>query len=78
MLQLEHGAEHGGAAAKAVVVGVGVNAIEDGIGIMTLVQEVVEFQAEDKTLPFILSRGVEERHVLVLVRSDLSAYVVVA
>ena len=33
---------------------------------MALVQEVVEFEAEDEALPFVLGGGVEEGHVLVL------------
>ena len=49
-LQFKRGAEHRSAAAEAVVVGVGVDAVEDGVGVVALVQEVVEFEAEDEAL----------------------------
>ena len=69
-LQFKRGPEHDGAAAEGVVVGVGVDAVEDGVGVVALVQEVVEFEAENEALPFVLGRGVEHgadgAHVLVL------------
>ena len=67
-LQLECGAEHDGASAKTIVVAVGVDAVEEGVGVAALVQEVGEFQAEDALLPFVLCGGVEEGHALVLFR----------
>ena len=51
-----------GAAAEGVVVGVGVDAVEDGVGVVALVQEVVEFEAEDEALPFVLGGG--EGHII--------------
>ena len=66
-LQFKCQAEQGGAAAEGVVVGVGVDAVEEGVGVVALVQEVVEFEAEDEALEFVLGRGVEEGHALVLV-----------
>ena len=63
--------------AEGVVVGVGVDAVEDGVGVVALVQEVVEFEAEDEALPFVLGGGVEEGHALVLVGGELAAHVVV-
>jgi len=72
-LQFKCQAEQGGAAAEGVVVGVGVDAVEDGVGVVALVQEVVEFEAEDALLPFVLRGGVEEGHVFVLVGGDLAA-----
>ena len=44
---------------------------------MALVQEVVELQAEDEALPFVLGGGVEEGHALVLVGGELAAHMVV-
>ena len=44
---------------------------------MALVQEVVEFEAEDEAFPFVLCRGVEEGHALVLVGGELAAHVVI-
>ena len=76
-LQFKRCSQHCGAAAKGVVVGVGVDAVEEGVGVVALVQEVVEFEAEDEALPFVLGGGVEEGHVLVLVGGDLAAHVVV-
>ena len=76
-LQFKRGAEHGGAAAEGVVVGVGVDGVEDGVGVVALVQEVVEFEAEDEVLELVLGRGVEEGHTLVLVGGELAAHVVV-
>ena len=76
-LQFKRGAEQGGAAAEGVVVGVGVDAVEDGVGVVALVEEVVEFEAEDEAFPFVLCRGVEEGHVLVLVGGELAAHVVI-
>ena len=46
-LQFKRRSQQGGAAAEGVVVGVGVDAVEDGVGVVALVQEVVEFEAED-------------------------------
>ena len=42
-----------------------------------LVEEVVEFEAEDEALEFVLGGGVEEGHVLVLVGGELAAHVVI-
>jgi len=61
-LQFECESEHSGAAAEGVVVGVGVDAVEDGVGVVALVQEVVEFEAEDEALPFVLGGG--EGHII--------------
>ena len=47
VLQFKRRSQHDGAAAEGVVVGVGVDAVEDGVGVVALVQEVVEFEAED-------------------------------
>ena len=47
-LQFKRGAEHDGAAAEGVVVGVGVDAVEDGVGVVALVQEVIEFESDAK------------------------------
>ena len=44
---------------------------------MALVEEVVEFEAENEALPFVLGGGVEEGHALVLVGGELAAHVVV-
>ena len=44
---------------------------------MALVEEVVEFEAKDEALEFVLGGGVEEGHVLVLVRGELAAHVVI-
>ena len=60
LLQLKRGTEHDGASAEAVVVAVGVDAVEDGVGVVALVQEIVKLKTEDKSLPFVLSRSVEE------------------
>ena len=76
-LQFKRGAEQGCAAAEGVVIGVGVDAVEDGVGVVALVQEVVEFEAEDEAFEFVLGGGVEEGHVLVLVRGELAAHMVV-
>ena len=43
VLQFKRRSQHDGAAAEGVVVGVGVDAVEDGVGVVALVQEVVEF-----------------------------------
>ena len=76
-LQFKRGAEHGGATAEGVVVGVGVDAVEEGVGVVALVQEVAEFEAENEAFPFVLGGGVEEGHVLVLVGGELAAHMVV-
>ena len=76
-LQFKCQAEQGGAAAEGVVVGVGVDAVEEGVGVAALVEEVGEFQAEDALLPLVLSRGVEEGHIFVLVGGDLAAHVII-
>lgn len=76
-LQFKRRSQQGGAAAEGVVVGVGVDAVEDGVGVVALVEEIVEFKAEDEALPFVLGGGVEEGHVLVLVGSELAAHVVI-
>ena len=44
---------------------------------MALVQEVVEFEAEDEALEFVLCGGVEEGHALVLVGGNLAAHMVI-
>ena len=62
-LQLECYPEQGRATAEGVVVGVGVDAVEEGVGVAALVQEIGEFQAEDALLPFVLRGGVEEGHI---------------
>ena len=72
-LQFKRRPQQGGAAAEGVVVGVGVDAVEDGVGVAALVQEIVEFEAEDALLPLVLGGGVEEGHVLVLVRGELAS-----
>ena len=69
--------EQKGAAAEGVVVGVGVDAVEEGVGVAALVQEIGEFQAEDTLLPFVLRGGVEEGHIFILVGGDLAAHVVI-
>jgi len=76
-LQFKRGSQHDRSAAEGVVVGVGVDAVEDGVGVVALVEEVVEFEAEDEALEFVLGGGVEEGHVLVLVGSELTAHVVI-
>ena len=76
-LQFKRRPEQGGAAAEGVVVGVGVDAVEEGVGVVALVQEVGEFQTEDALLPLVLRGGVEEGHALVLIGGDLAAHVVV-
>ena len=77
VLQFKRRSQHDGAAAEGVVVGVGVDAVEDGVGVVALVQEVVEFEAEDALLPLVLGGGVEEGHALVLVGGELAAHVVI-
>ena len=77
VLQFKRRSQHGGATAEGVVVGVGVDAVEDGVGVVALVQEVVEFEAEDEALPLVLCGGIEEGHALVLVGGELAAHVVV-
>ena len=76
-LQFERGPEHDGSAAERVGVGVGVDAVEEGVGVVALVQEVVELEAEHEALALILGGGVEERHTLVLVGGELAAHVVI-
>ena len=76
-LQFECQSQHCGAAAEGVVVDVGVDAVEEGVGVVALVQEIGEFQAEDALLPFVLRGGVEEGHIFILVGGDLAAHVVV-
>ena len=76
-LQFECHSQHSGATAEGVVVGVGVDAVEDGVGLAALVQEVGEFQAEDALAEFVLRGGVEEGHVFVLIGGDLAAHVVI-
>ena len=77
LLQFKRGPEHDGATTEAVVVGVGIDAVEDGVGVAALVQQIVEFQTKDTQLPLVLNRGVEEGHALVLVGGELAAHVVV-
>ena len=50
VLQFKRRSQHDGAAAEGVVVGVGVDAVEDGVGVVALVQEVVEFEERDMRL----------------------------
>lgn len=76
-LQFKCQAEHCGTTAEGVVVGVGVDAVEEGVGVAALVQEVGEFQSEDALLPLVLRGGVEEGHALVLVGGELATHVVV-
>ena len=76
-LQFECHSQHSGATAEGVVVGVGVDAVEDGVGVVALVQEVGEFQAEDALAEFVLRGGVEEGHVFVLVSGNLTAHMVI-
>ena len=76
-LQFKRGTEDDGSAAEGVVVGVGIDAVEDGVGVVALVEEIVELEAEDEALPFVLGGGVEEVHALVLVGGELAAYVVI-
>lgn len=76
-IQFERGPEHDGSAAERVGVGVGVDAVEEGVGVVALVQEVVELEAEHEALALILGGGVEERHTLVLVGGELAAHVVI-
>ena len=64
-LQFECHSQHCGAAAEGVVVDVGVDAVEEGVGVAALVQEIGEFQAEDALLPFVLRGGVEEGHIFI-------------
>ena len=44
---------------------------------MALVQEVGEFETKDEAFQLILSRGVEKRHTLIGVDSDLPAHMVI-
>ena len=76
-LQFKRCSQHDGAAAEGVVIGVGVDAVEDGVGVVALVQEIGEFQTEDALLPLVLCGGVEEGHALVLVGGELAAHMVV-
>ena len=76
-LQFKRRPQHDCATAEGVVVGVGVDAVEDGVGVAALVQEIGEFQTENEALPFVLGGGVEEGHALVLVGSELTAHMVV-
>ena len=76
-LQFKRGTEDDGSAAEGVVVGVGIDAVEDGVGVVTLVQKVVEFEAENEAFEFILCRCIEEGHVFVLIRGDLATYMVI-
>ena len=50
-----------------------IDAVEDGVGVVALVQEIGEFQTKDALLPLVLRGGVEEGHALVLFESDLAA-----
>ena len=47
VLQLKRGFHHDCSAAEGVVIGVGVDAVEDGVGVVALVEEIVEFEAEN-------------------------------
>ncbi len=48
VLQFKRRPQQGGAAAEGVVIGVGVDAVEDGVGVVALVQEVIEFESDAK------------------------------
>ena len=76
-LQLKNHPQHRGATAEAVVVAVGIDAVEYGVGVTALVEKVGQFEAEDEAFQFVLCRGVEQRHVFVLVGGELAAHVVV-
>ena len=69
--------EHGSTTTEAIVEGIGVDTIEDGVGIMALVQEVGEFETKDEAFQLILNRGVEKRHTLIGVDGDLPAHMVI-
>ena len=43
LLQFKRGPEHRSATTEAVVVGVDIDAVEDGVGVVALVQQIVEF-----------------------------------
>ena len=77
MLYLECGLKQGSTSTEAVVVAVGVNAIEHGVGIAALVQQVGELQAEDGLLQLVLRRGIEERHVFILIGGDLATHMII-
>ena len=77
ILQFECCSYHGCATAEAVVIGVGVDTVEDGVGVAALVQEIGEFQTEDALFVLVLRRGVEEGHALVLVGGNLAAHMVI-
>ena len=47
-LQFKCQSQQGGTTAEGVVVGVGVDAVEDGVGVVALVQEVIEFESDAK------------------------------
>ena len=47
-LQFKRCSQHDRSAAEGVVVGVGVDAVEDGVGVVALVQEVIEFESVAK------------------------------
>ena len=53
-LDLKRDSKHRSASAEAVVIAVGVHAIEHGVGIAALVQQVGELQTEDGLLQLIL------------------------
>ena len=76
-LQFEGRAKHRRASTEAIVEAIGVDAVEDGVGIAALIQEVVKFETKNKAFELVLCRGVEERHTLVLVGRNLTAYIVV-
>lgn len=46
-LQFKRGPELDRSYAEGAVVGVGVNAVEDSVGVVGPVQEIVKFEAED-------------------------------
>ena len=77
VLQFKRRPQHDCASAEGVVVGVGIDAVEDGVGVAALVQEIGEFQTEDALFPLVLCRGVEEGHAFVLVGGELAAHMVV-
>ena len=58
--EFEGGLDEESAATQTIVVGIGVDAVENGIGVVVLIQQIVEFQTEDETLEFVLNRGVEK------------------
>ena len=76
-LQLECCAKHRRASTEAIVEAIGVDAVEDGVGIAALIEQVVKLETEDEALELILCRGVEQGHAFVAVGSNLTAHMIV-